>query len=162
MEAGKRAELLRWSLELLCAVTQPIPTHPEPWIYPITVWLPVEDFPVTAAVQIPCLGSSHHLPSQLDFQSLTFCLPPDDEQWAHLCNVPACACFRPSSCLLFLVICRSFSSLLTQFLPSFAVLLGLSHTLHTEWYLGKSLDLPMDGTLSSCMQLFSFYLRRAG
>lgn len=76
-----------------------------------------------------------------------------------LLHVPASS---PSSCLLPLIICQCFSSLLTQFLPSFAVLLGLSHTLHTEWYLGKSLDLPTDGTISSCVQLFCFYLRSAG
>lgn len=49
----------------------------------------------------PALCSSHQLPSQLEFQSLTFCLPPDCEQWAHftvmLLHVPA------SSPLLFLL-----------------------------------------------------------
>lgn len=111
----------------------------------------------------PALCPPPQLPSQLAFQSLTFCLPPDCEQWAPfpvmLLHVPASS---PSFCLLPHVIRQSFSPLLIQFLPSFAVLLGLFHTLHTEWYLDKPLDLPTDETICSCMVLFWFYLRHAG
>lgn len=110
----------------------------------------------------------HSLPSHqmLDFKTLLISLPPNHEYWPpYLPSRKRCMCLLPSLPfnLFPCVICLPFSSAY----PTLTILCSspwilLSHPEHTERTLGKSLDLRMDETLSSCVLLFCFYLRNVG